>query len=76
MTELQPAREYDAGDKGCGEIAMELRMVMLSLAPRAVLKLTARDAGAPEDVPAWCRMTRHQLLRAEPPVYWIQRREE
>jgi tRNA 2-thiouridine synthesizing protein A len=76
VTELQPAREYDAGDKGCGEIAMELRMVMLSLAPRAVLKLTARDAGAPEDVPAWCRMTRHQLLRAEPPVYWIQRREE
>ena len=76
MTELEPAREFDAGDKGCGEIAMELRMAMLALSPRAVLKLIARDAGAPEDVPAWCRMTRHQLLRAEPPVYWIQRRED
>ena len=76
MTEFEPAREFDAGDKGCGEIAMELRMAMLALSPRAVLKLIAHDAGAPEDVPAWCRMTRHQLLRAEPPVYWIQRRED
>ena len=76
MTEVKPAREFNAGDKGCGEIAMELRTAMLALPPRAVLKLIAYDAGAPEDVPAWCRMTRHELLRAEPPVYWIQRREE
>jgi tRNA 2-thiouridine synthesizing protein A len=76
VTEGEPAREFNAGDKGCGEIAMELRTAMLALPPRAVLKLIAYDAGAPEDVPAWCRMTRHQLLRAEPPVYWIQRREE
>ena len=76
MTEAEPAREFNAGHKGCGEIAMELRTAMLALPPRAVLKLIAYDAGAPEDVPAWCRMTRHELLRAEPPVYWIQRREE
>jgi tRNA 2-thiouridine synthesizing protein A len=76
VTEVEPAREFNAGDKGCGEIAMELRTAMLALPPRAVLKLIAYDAGAPEDVPAWCRMTRHELLRAEPPVYWIQRREE
>ena len=76
MTELHAARVFDAGDKGCGEIAMELRMAMLALPPRAVLELIAYDAGAPEDVPAWCRMTRHQLLRSEPPVYWIQRRDE
>jgi tRNA 2-thiouridine synthesizing protein A len=70
-----PDKEWDAGEKGCGEIVMELRIVMLSLAPGAVLKLTARDAGAPEDLPAWCRMTGHVLLKVEHPEYWIQRRE-
>ena len=55
------AREYDAGDRGCGEIVMELRIVMRSLAPGAVLRLVARDRGAPEDLPAWCRMTGHTL---------------
>ena len=66
--------EWDAGDRGCGEIVMELRRVMQDMAPGATLKLTARDAGAPEDLPAWCRMTGHVLLRAEHPDYWIRRR--
>jgi tRNA 2-thiouridine synthesizing protein A len=70
-----PDKEWDAGDKGCGEIVMELRIIMQSLAPGAVLKLTARDAGAPEDLPAWCRMTDHALLKAQHPEYWIRRRE-
>ena len=68
-------REWDAGHKGCGEILMELRIVMLALAPGDVLKLTAHDGGAPEDLPAWCRLTGHILRRAEHPHYWIQRRE-
>ena len=71
----EPAKEWDAGDKGCGEIVMELRIVMLALEPKAILKLTARDAGAPEDLPAWCRLTGHTLLNAEHPDYWIQRRD-
>ena len=29
---------------------------------------------APEDIPAYCRMTRHELLQAEHPVYWIRAR--
>lgn len=70
-----PDKEWDAGHKGCGEIVMELRIVMQSLAPGAVLRVTAHDAGAPEDVPAWCRMTEHTLLNAQHPHYWIQRRE-
>jgi tRNA 2-thiouridine synthesizing protein A len=69
------ARDWDAGDRGCGEIVMELRRIMLPMAPGAVLKLTARDAGAPEDLPAWCRMTGHVLVEARHPEYWIRRRE-
>src|SRR2546430_5991527 len=40
-----------------------------------VLRLVAQDAGAAEDVPAWCRLTGHALLSAEPPVYLIRRKE-
>lgn len=64
---------WNAGDKGCGELVLELRMRLKAM-PGQVLRLTATDAGAPEDLPAWCRMTRHELLRAEPPVYWIRAR--
>jgi tRNA 2-thiouridine synthesizing protein A len=70
-----PDKEWDAGHRGCGEIVMELRSVLQSLAPGAVLKLTAHDAGAREDIPAWCRMTGHVLLQADHPEYWIRRRE-
>lgn len=60
---------------GCGELVMELRFRMEPLRPRQVMLLTALDPGAVEDIPAWCRMTRNPLLRAEHPRYWIARRE-
>lgn len=74
-TTRTPDRLWDAGDKGCGEIVMELRIVMQALPAGALLKLIARDAGAPEDLPSWCRMTGHRLIRADHPEYWIQRRD-
>jgi tRNA 2-thiouridine synthesizing protein A len=36
----------------------------------------ARDAGAPADIPAWCRMTGHILLSTQHPEYFIQRKED
>jgi tRNA 2-thiouridine synthesizing protein A len=64
---------WDAGDMGCGELVLELRMRLLAM-PGRVLKLVATDAGAPEDIPAYCRMTRHELVHAAPPAYWIRAR--
>jgi tRNA 2-thiouridine synthesizing protein A len=61
---------------GCGELVMELRFRMAPLRPGDVLLLTALDPGAVEDIPAWCRLTRHRLARAEHPRYWIVRRED
>jgi tRNA 2-thiouridine synthesizing protein A len=43
--------------------------------PGQIMKLTARDPGAPADIPAWCRMTGHALVGGQPPVYLIQRKE-
>jgi len=67
--------EWDAGDLGCGELVLELRGRMLELAPNRVLRLIATDAGASADIPAWCRMTGHELVSGEPPVYLIRRKE-
>ena len=40
----------------------------------AVLTVTATDPAAPEDLPAWCRLTGHALLTADHPTYRIRRR--
>jgi tRNA 2-thiouridine synthesizing protein A len=41
-----------------------------------VLKLIARGPGAPADLPAYCRMTGHKLVHADPAscTYWIEAR--
>jgi tRNA 2-thiouridine synthesizing protein A len=71
----RPAAEWDAGDTGCGELVLELRLRLDTMSPGQIMKLTARDPGAPADIPAWCRMTGHALVGGQPPVYLIQRKE-
>jgi len=68
--------EWDAGNMGCGELLMELRFRMNSLAPGQIFKLIALDPGAIEDIPAWCRLTGHALVSTEHPLYVIRRREK
>ena len=80
MSEREPrsvaaGEAWDAGDLGCGELVLELRLRMASMRPGQVLRLIARDQGAPADLPAWCRMTGHALVSAEHPVYYIRRKE-
>ncbi len=70
-----PDTAWDAGNMGCGELVMGLRMRLLSMRPREILKLTATDPGAPQDLPAWCRLTGHQLVFSNHPEYRIQRKE-
>ena len=70
------AVEWNAGELGCGELVLELRHRLAALKAGDVFRLVARDAGAPADIPAWCRMTGHALLSTEPPVYLIQRKED
>jgi len=67
--------EWDAGDMGCGDLVLELRARIEPLVPGRVLKLTARDPGAPADIPAWCRMTGHALVSEQHPIYLIRRKE-
>ena len=65
--------DWDAGDLGCGDLVLALRL-RVRADPGKVFKITALDAGAPADIPAWCRMTGNTLLAHDPGAYafWIQ----
>lgn len=67
--------EWDAGGMGCGDLVLELRLRLGRLAPGRVLRVTASDPGAPEDIPAWCRLTGHALVESKHPLYLIRRKE-
>lgn len=66
---------WDAGDMGCGDLVLELRVRLAELAPNEILKVRATDPGAPQDLPAWCRITQNPLVHSSHPHYWIQRRD-
>ncbi|QGZ65695.1 sulfurtransferase TusA family protein [Paraburkholderia acidisoli] len=68
--------EWDAGDLGCGELLLKLR-VKLRAMPGRIIRLIARDRGAIEDIPSYCRITGHRLLMADPEqgIFFIQARD-
>ncbi len=75
-TSEPPANEvWDAGNLGCGELVLELRGRLTAM-PGQVLRVIALDPGAPEDIPAWCRLTGHKLRHesAATHSYWIEAR--
>ena len=73
---MEDPLDWDAGEMGCGDLVLELRFRLAPLRPGALFRLVARDPGAPEDLPAWCGMTGHTLIRASHPEYLIQRRKD
>jgi tRNA 2-thiouridine synthesizing protein A len=66
---------WDAEDMACGVLLLRLRGRMEAMRPGQVMRLIAKDLGAAEDLPSWCRLTGHTLLSSEPPVYRIRRKE-
>jgi tRNA 2-thiouridine synthesizing protein A len=68
--------EWDAGAMACGDLVLELRVRLQSIKPGEVLKVVARDVGAKNDLPAWCRMTGHTLVASPHPVYLIRRKTD
>lgn len=70
--ELFPDETWDAGELACGELLLELRRRLRTGPAGRTFALRALDSSAPEDIPAWCGLTGHTLLRAEHPRYWIR----
>lgn len=75
MREPDHQREWDAGDLGCGDLVLRLRFLLKEMQPGEVIRVHATDAGAPLDLPAWCRLTGEKLVGHDAPrcYYWIQR---
>jgi tRNA 2-thiouridine synthesizing protein A len=65
---------YDSVDRGCGDFIIDLKQVMAEVPAGALLMVASRDAGAPIEIPAWCRLTGHDLIEAAPPFYLLRRR--
>jgi TusA-related sulfurtransferase len=53
----------DLGEKGCGQLVMELMLALSALEPGQILLVTAYDPAAAGDIDAWCRMTGNILLQ-------------
>jgi tRNA 2-thiouridine synthesizing protein A len=71
----EAAAFWDAGPLACGELVLQLRRRLNALRPGGVIQVRALDPAAPEDLPAWCRLTGHRLLSAAHPDYSIQRKD-
>ena len=74
--EDSPPHVYDFGDLGCGDLVLQLRRILRELPAGAVVRVLATDPGAPQDIPAWVRMTGHTLLGAAHPVYDLRKRTD
>ena len=68
------AKLWDAGETGCGALIMGLKREIANIGPGELLQVTALDAGAPADLPAWCRVTGHTLVEANHPAYVLRKR--
>lgn len=76
MSTSPPAdADWNAGDLGCGQLVLDLRKRLKAM-PGGVLRVTALDIAAPLDLPAWCRLTRNELLAHDPAThsFWIRSR--
>ena len=74
--EWQVDSRFDGGEQGCGEVLLDLRIHIRAMQPGSFLAIFARDAGAPVEIPAWCRVTGHRLHEVRPPFYLVQIKEE
>ena len=68
------AIHWDAGEIGCGHLASGVARKLASIEAGELLMLITRDAGAPVDIPAWCRLTGHALVSATHPNYIIRKK--
>lgn len=64
---------FDGGETGCGELLLDLLLFMKAQSEGATVKVRALDPGAPLEIPAWCRITKHTLISTDHPIYHIQK---
>ncbi len=68
--------EFDGGEETCGRVIINLYTYLKRARPGTRVLLISRDAAAPVEFPAWCRMTRNTLLGMAHPFYLIEYKPE
>ena len=69
-------RYWNAGDSGCGSLIVGLKRQFDRIGPGELLHVTASNAGAPADLPSWCRVTGHLLVEADHPTYVLRKKDD
>lgn len=65
---------YDAGDKGCAEGPIqEIACLMRNLEPGQTLEVRATDPTVRIDLPAWARLTGHDVVKQQNERYLLKR---
>lgn len=68
------AKHWNAGDVGCGALVMGLKQQLDQVGAGELLRVTARNDGAPLDLPSWCRVTGNELIVANHPNYILRKK--
>lgn len=76
--EITPHDVCDGGDLDCGSgLLLIIKRHMDPLATGQILEVMSREASVADDLPAWCRMTKHTFLGSTPredtTSYFIQK---
>jgi tRNA 2-thiouridine synthesizing protein A len=73
---LEIARQWEAGETGCSVLIVGLKREIHRIQAGELLRVTALDAGAAADLPAWCRLTGHTLVAANHPKYVLKKKDD
>jgi len=73
VSDKRVTERWDAGEMGCGQLVFELQRRLKAMVAGGRIEVVASSPGAPVDLPAWCRMTGHSVVFADPPVYVIEK---
>ena len=74
LTRRLRMKRWEAKDMGCGQLVFELARQLETVDPGDRLEVITHEPGAKVDLPAWCRMTGHELVTVDGPTFVIQRR--
>lgn len=67
---------YNADGLSCGELLIQLKLRMRDdWRAGETIELIATSEGVHIDLVAWCGLTGHELLRAQPPRYLLRKRQ-
>lgn len=72
MSQFIAHRMCDGGDLDCGSgLLLIIKKSIDPLEAGQVLEVRSRERTVADDLPAWCRMVKHEFLGSEPGENWI-----